>query len=68
MWERGAGHTLACGTGACAAAHAAHTWGLVGERVTVAMEGGDVQVELGDTITLVGPATHIADVEVVVAP
>jgi diaminopimelate epimerase len=68
VWERGAGHTLACGTGACAAAHAAHTWDLVGERVTVTMEGGDVQVELGDTITLVGPATHIADVEVVVSP
>jgi len=68
VWERGAGHTLACGTGACAAAHAAHTWDLVGERVTVTMEGGDVQVELGDTITLVGPATHIADVEVVERP
>jgi diaminopimelate epimerase len=64
VWERGAGHTLACGTGACAAAHAAHAWGLVGERVTVAMEGGEVEVQLGDTITLIGPATHVADIEV----
>jgi diaminopimelate epimerase len=64
VWERGAGHTLACGTGACAAAHAAHTWGLVGEQVTVSMEGGPVDVHLGDTVTLIGPATHVADIEV----
>jgi diaminopimelate epimerase len=64
VWERGAGHTLACGTGACAAAHAAHAWGLVGERVTVAMEGGEVEVVLGDTITLIGPATFVADITV----
>ena len=33
VWERGAGITQACGTGACAAAHVAHQWGLVGDRV-----------------------------------
>ena len=64
VWERGAGHTRACGTGACAAAHAAHAWGLVGERVTVAMEGGEVEVALGDPVTLVGPATHVAELQV----
>ena len=42
VWERGAGITEACGTGATAVARAAHDWGLVGERVTVHMPGGDV--------------------------
>ena len=62
--ERGVGETLACGTGACAAAHAANAWGLVGERVTVHMAGGDAEVVLGDSITLSGPATYVATVEV----
>jgi diaminopimelate epimerase len=62
--ERGVGETQACGTGACAAAWAAHRWGLVGERVTVHMPGGAAVVELGDTVHLVGPAVHIADIEV----
>lgn len=61
VWERGAGITEACGTGATAAAHAAHEWGLVGERVTVHLPGGDVQVAIGDTLTLSGPAVHVAD-------
>jgi diaminopimelate epimerase len=62
--ERGVGETLACGTGACAAAHAAHAWGLVGERVTVHMAGGAAEVALGETITLSGPATYVAGIEV----
>jgi diaminopimelate epimerase len=62
--ERGVGETLACGTGACAAAHAANAWGLVGDRVTVHMAGGAAVVDLGDTITLRGPATYVATVEV----
>ena len=64
VWERGAGITEACGTGAAAAAHAAHDWGLVGERVLVRMPGGTLEVRLGASITLAGPATFIADVEV----
>ena len=63
--ERGAGITEACGTGACAAAAVARKWGLVDERVTVRMPGGDVVVTLGDgSTTLTGTATHIADLEV----
>ena len=61
--ERGVGETLACGTGACAAAWAAHEWGLVGDHVTVHMVGGDAVVDLGDTITLTGPAVFVATVE-----
>ncbi|HUF33671.1 MAG TPA: diaminopimelate epimerase [Acidimicrobiales bacterium] len=65
VWERGAGVTEACGTGACAAAHAANRWGLVGKRVTVEMPGGAVEVVLaGDGATLVGPATYVATIEV----
>ncbi|HEU5149479.1 MAG TPA: diaminopimelate epimerase [Iamia sp.] len=64
IWERGAGATLACGTGATAAAHAAHAWGLVGTRVTVHMPGGDVEVAVGERMTLHGPSVRIATVEV----
>jgi diaminopimelate epimerase len=64
VWERGVGHTEACGTGACAAAAAAHEWGLVPAEVTVSMPGGVLEVTLGDTVTLVGPATHVADIEI----
>lgn len=63
VWERGAGITQACGTGACAAARVAHDLGLVGERVRVEMPGGAAEVELGPTITLIGPAVHIATIE-----
>lgn len=62
--ERGAGETEACGSGACAAAHAAARWGVVGSEVTVHMPGGDVAVTLGDTITLTGPTVFVAEVEV----
>jgi diaminopimelate epimerase len=64
VWERGAGVTQACGTGACAAAHAAHTWGLVGDVVTVEMPGGAAQVRLGEDIVLVGPSVLVAEIEV----
>jgi diaminopimelate epimerase len=64
VWERGVGPTLACGTGACAAAQAAYEWGLVGERVQVRMPGGEVTVTLGDQLRLAGPATFVAEVEV----
>ncbi len=64
VWERGAGPTQACGTGACAAAHAAHGWGLVGQQVKVLMAGGEVTVELGqDSVMLTGPAEFIAKVD-----
>ena len=64
VWERGVGETLSCGTGACAAAAVAHRRGLVGERVTVHVPGGDLAVELGDAIRLGGPVVHVFDVDV----
>ena len=64
VWERGAGETQACGTGTCAAAAAAHAWGLVGRNVTVHNPGGDLEVEVGDTMLLTGPAEHVAKVEI----
>ncbi len=65
VWERGAGITQACGTGACAAAQAAHDWGLVSDNVRVTMPGGTVEVDLaGDTVVLSGPAVYIGSVDV----
>ncbi len=64
VWERGAGITQACGTGAIAAAHAAAQWGIVEDNVAVQMPGGTVQVTLGDPIILSGPSVWIGDMEV----
>lgn len=62
-WERGAGVTEACGTGATAAARAAHDWGLVGPDVLVHMRGGDAEVTVGEPMVLRGPSVRIAAVE-----
>jgi diaminopimelate epimerase len=65
--ERGAGITEACGTGAVAAAHAAHAWGLADAtdgEITVHMAGGDAKVRVGHELVLTGPATYIAHIEV----
>lgn len=65
VWERGAGITEACGTGACAAAHEARRWDLAGDRVLVRMPGGDAEVvhEADGSVTLIGPAVRIGAVE-----
>jgi diaminopimelate epimerase len=67
VWERGAGETQSCGTGACAAAAVAHDLGLVGERVQVRLPGGVLDVTLGDTVRLGGPVVHVFDVDIEVA-
>jgi diaminopimelate epimerase len=67
VWERGVGETLSCGTGVCASAAVAHRRGLVGERVTVRVPGGIHEVDLGETIRLHGPVTHVFDTEVELA-
>lgn len=58
VWERGAGLTQACGTGACATAVAAMRRGLVGREVTVKLPGGSLLISWGEDgrITMTGPA------------
>jgi diaminopimelate epimerase len=60
VWERGAGLTRACGTGACATAVAAVRRGLVASPVRVTLPGGDLVIawEPGGTILMSGPATE----------
>ena len=60
VWERGAGITSACGTGACAVTAAAHRRGLVGERIEVMLDGGPLVVEVREAdahILMTGPAS-----------
>ncbi len=65
VWERGAGVTSACGSGAVAAAVAARAWGAVDDRVHVVMPGGDVVVEhTGASMLLTGPSTFVAEINV----
>jgi diaminopimelate epimerase len=45
VWERGAGLTLACGSGACAAVVNAARRGLTGRRATVVLDGGELEIE-----------------------
>ena len=61
VWERGAGLTPACGTGACAAAVAAIRQRLVESPVEVRLPGGSLTIDWspGGTIRMSGPATHV---------
>jgi diaminopimelate epimerase len=58
-WERGAGLTTACGSGACAAAYVLYAGGLVDDVVEVRMPGGTATVTVGDTVRLAGTATFV---------
>lgn len=60
VWERGTGVTLACGSGACATAVAAHLRGLTGRRVTLVMDGGTLHVDWRDDgVWLTGPVARV---------
>jgi len=67
VWERGAGETLSCGTGACAAAAVANARGLVGDTVCMHVRGGDLDIALGETVRLGGPVAHVFDMDVEVS-
>ena len=60
-WERGAGLTLACGTGACATAVAAIKSKRVTSPVRVAMPGGELTIAWapGEPVRMIGAATHV---------
>ena len=65
VWERGTGETLACGTGTCATVVAAILNNLVdsGEKITVHLLGGDLQIEWSgrqeDSVYMTGPAVTV---------
>jgi len=61
MWERGAGVTLACGSGACAAVVNANRRGLAGRSATVTLDGGDLLVSWGEDgrVTMTGPVALV---------
>jgi diaminopimelate epimerase len=59
VWERGCGETLACGTGTCAAVAVANKLGKIGDKVTVHLLGGDLQIEIGKTLLMSGAAEKV---------
>lgn len=62
VWERGAGITLACGSGACAAAVAAHLRGLTGRHVVLDLDGGVLEIDWReDGVWMSGPVAHVFD-------
>ncbi|MET0054194.1 MAG: diaminopimelate epimerase, partial [Candidatus Thiodiazotropha sp. 6PLUC10] len=62
VFERGAGETLACGSGACAAVAVGRQLGLLEEQVVVHLPGGDLVIEWaaeGQTVLMRGPAETV---------
>ncbi len=67
VWERGAGETLACGTGACAAVVAGRMRGLLDETVRVATRGGELLISWakeGEPVWLTGDAKRVFEAEI----
>ena len=67
VWERGAGETLACGTGACAAVVTGRLRGLLDERVEVRVRGGTLLISWrgeGEPVWMTGPAVTVFEGEI----
>src|SRR5574344_10092 len=67
VFERGAGETMACGTGACAAAVVGIAQGKLRDRVKVHLPGGTLQIAWkgpGTPVFMTGPAEHVFDGEI----
>ena len=64
IYERGAGYTLASGTGACAAAGVAYKLGMTNNKVVVQMPGGELQVEIEDdwNVFMTGDVFYVAKI------
>lgn len=64
-YERGAGYTMATGTGACAAAAVAYKLGLTENKMLVHMPGGNLQVEITDdwNVYITGDVFYIAEIK-----
>ncbi len=68
VWERGAGETLACGTGACAAAVVGQMQKTLQSQVRVDLPGGSLQIRWngpGQPVKMTGPAEHVFDGQLV---
>ncbi|AEX23481.1 diaminopimelate epimerase [Vibrio sp. EJY3] len=64
VYERGAGETQACGSGACGAVAVGILQGLLDENVKVSLPGGELNISwqgLGKPLFMTGPATHVFD-------
>ena len=61
VFERGVGETLACGTGACAAAVSGMRRGLLANQVEIELAGGKLQIEWrdGDVVWMTGPTANV---------
>lgn len=66
VWERGAGETLACGTGACATAVACVLNGLTNRAITVHLAGGDLFIEWAENnhVYMTGPGQYVFSGEI----
>ena len=65
-WERGAGETLACGSGACAVAVAAVTRGLTDRKVEIILDGGTLFIEWRESdnhVLMTGPVAYVFEGE-----